>query len=216
MTNDPFEHDVAIPDPVATDAALPLPPPPVLSEPSATRGSVRRQAALLAAAVIVFEGWLIARHGIRNHVTVFVASFGIVVPLLFMALTFAGTMSVRANVLSVVRGGAFALVALIVGALLSSGVGDPSLRASYACVGLSSVMALVPLACGLWITRRAFAWGAGLRAASLGLAAGLLGAGAIRIVCPNDALPHLVLGHVLPVALITLIGFAVGKRSARS
>ena len=54
--------------------------------------------------------------------------------------------------------------------------------------------------------RRAVAVASGLRGAALGAAAGAWGGLAVFAFCPSGELQHLLVGHVLPVALFTLLG----------
>lgn len=213
----PEHHDAFdVPDVVDPASAASLPPLPVPREPSPTRRDVRTHGAVAAAVVLVFEAALVARHGVRSQLNASMVVFGVLVPLAFFGATLTSAVSTRASVQRVVRGVALSFAMLMVGAVLSSGSGDRTFHAALACIGLSSAMAIVPLVCALWILRHAFAWAVGVRATSLGIAAGLLGAGAIRIVCPNDALEHLFLGHIAPVVGITWIGFTIGRRICRA
>jgi hypothetical protein len=50
----------------------------------------------------------------------------------------------------------------------------------------------------------------GALGAALGAAAGAWGGILIDIHCPNDAVLHLALGHLAPIALFVLLGAALG------
>jgi hypothetical protein len=54
--------------------------------------------------------------------------------------------------------------------------------------------------------RRAVAVASGLRGAAIGAAAGAWGGLAVFVFCPSGELQHLLVGHVLPIALCTLLG----------
>lgn len=75
-----------------------------------------------------------------------------------------------------------------------------------------SVPALAILGAAL---RRAAAVASGLRAAALGAAAGAWGGFAVFVFCPSGNLQHLLVGHVLPVAVFTVIGAVALTRSLR-
>jgi hypothetical protein len=66
-----------------------------------------------------------------------------------------------------------------------------------------SVPALVILGTAL---RRAAAVSSRLRGAALGAAAGAWGGLAVFVFCPSGNLQHLLVGHVLPIAIFTLLG----------
>jgi hypothetical protein len=117
------------------------------------------------------------------------------------------------RVVPVVAGGGWALVLV---ASLTNG-GDPVQRVMalpfhWAClieiVGLSVVPGWALFA----MLRRAAplrrVWTAGLAV----LAAGALAAVATQLICPVDDPAHLLVGHVLPVAFLSVSGAIVGRR----
>jgi hypothetical protein len=59
--------------------------------------------------------------------------------------------------------------------------------------------------------RRAAAVSSGLRSAVLGAAAGAWGGLAVFVFCPSGNLQHLLVGHVLPIALFTVLGVTVAR-----
>jgi hypothetical protein len=59
--------------------------------------------------------------------------------------------------------------------------------------------------------RRAAAVSSGLRSAALGAAAGAWGGLAVFVFCPSGNLQHLLVGHVLPIALFTVLGVTVAR-----
>jgi hypothetical protein len=74
---------------------------------------------------------------------------------------------------------------------------------------LVSGPALAILAAAL---RRAAAVSSRLRGAALGAAAGAWGGFAVFVFCPSGNLQHLVVGHVLPIAIFTVLGAAALTR----
>jgi hypothetical protein len=75
-----------------------------------------------------------------------------------------------------------------------------------------SVPALAILAAAL---RRAAAVSSGLRGAAVGAAAGAWGGFAVFVFCPSGNLQHLLVGHVLPIAVFTVIGAFALTRTLR-
>jgi Protein of unknown function (DUF1109). len=63
--------------------------------------------------------------------------------------------------------------------------------------------------------RRAVAVASGLRGGALGAAAGAWGGLAVFAFCPSGETQHLLVGHVLPIALFTLLGGVVLSRALR-
>jgi hypothetical protein len=88
-------------------------------------------------------------------------------------------------------------------------------RPGLKCLGLSLATGVWPLVAGL-VARR----GAGgdplrpaLTGAALGLVAGALAWVAVDLWCPVAYVPHLALGHLLPLALLTGLGALAGARA---
>ncbi|HKR36170.1 MAG TPA: NrsF family protein [Steroidobacteraceae bacterium] len=77
---------------------------------------------------------------------------------------------------------------------------------------LVGVPALVIFAAAL---RRAAAVSSSLRGAALGAAAGAWAGFAVFVFCPSGNLQHLLVGHVLPIAIFTLIGAVAVTRALR-
>lgn len=75
-----------------------------------------------------------------------------------------------------------------------------------------SVPALAILAAAL---RRAAAVSSRLRGAALGAAAGAWGGFAVFVFCPSGNVQHLLVGHVLPIAIFTLLGAVALARVLR-
>lgn len=88
-------------------------------------------------------------------------------------------------------------------------------RPGFRCFAFSSVLALTPLLGVLWLRRGTDPVNPYLTAAAFGAAAG---AGAwvfVDLWCPVGYVPHLLLGHVAPIVLLTVLSAAVGSRLLR-
>lgn len=88
-------------------------------------------------------------------------------------------------------------------------------RPGFRCFAFSSVLALTPLLAVLWLRRGTDAVHPYLTAAAFGAAAG---AGAwvfVDLWCPVGYVPHLLLGHVAPIVLLTVLSALIGSRLLR-
>jgi len=74
------------------------------------------------------------------------------------------------------------------------------------CIFIGTIVSASTLAIFAVTLRRAVAVATGLRGAALGAAAGAWGGLAVFVFCPSGELQHLLVGHVLPIALFTLLG----------
>ena len=77
------------------------------------------------------------------------------------------------------------------------------------CILLASVVGISVLGIFAVALRRAVAVAAGLRGAALGAAAGSWAGLAVFAFCPSGELQHLLIGHVLPIVLLTLCGVRI-------
>ncbi len=80
------------------------------------------------------------------------------------------------------------------------------------CIFIASVVGAGVLAIFAVALRRAVAVAVGLRAAALGAAAGAWAGLAVFAFCPSGDLQHLLVGHVLPIVLLTLVGVRILQR----
>jgi hypothetical protein len=83
------------------------------------------------------------------------------------------------------------------------------------CLFIATVVSASVLAIFAGALRRAVAVASGLRGAALGAAAGAWGGLAVFVFCPSGEPQHLLVGHVLPIALFTLLGSATATRMLR-
>jgi Protein of unknown function (DUF1109). len=85
----------------------------------------------------------------------------------------------------------------------------------WRCIFIASVVSASVLAIFAVTLRRAVAVATRLRGAALGAAAGAWGGLAVFAFCPSGDTQHLLVGHVLPIVLFTLLGGVVLTRALR-
>jgi hypothetical protein len=83
------------------------------------------------------------------------------------------------------------------------------------CIFIASIVGASVLTTFAFTLRRAVAVAVGLRGAALGAAAGAWAGLAVFAFCPSGDLQHLLIGHVLPIALLTLCGVRIFQRWIR-
>lgn len=95
-----------------------------------------------------------------------------------------------------------------------TGTGDDGagIAPHVVCVVVAMVCALGPLAAFASVRRASDPVAPRLTGAAMGAAAGAWGALFIELHCAHTSASHIVLGHVLPVVLLTLLGAIVGGR----
>jgi hypothetical protein len=79
------------------------------------------------------------------------------------------------------------------------------------CLFIAAVVGVPVLSILATALRRAAAVSSGLRGAALGAAAGAWSGFAVFVFCPSGNLQHLLVGHVLPIAVFTVIGVALTR-----
>jgi hypothetical protein len=95
------------------------------------------------------------------------------------------------------------------------GYDDPFERAGYRCLALTLATAPWPFVALAYLGRRFDPVHPGLTGSALGAAAGAWAAVTVAIWCPLADPLHVVRGHVLPLALLALLGAAAGRRLFR-
>ena len=85
----------------------------------------------------------------------------------------------------------------------------------WRCILIATIVSASTLAIFAVALRRAVPVAGGLRGAALGAAAGAWGGLAVFAFCPSGELQHLLVGHVLPIALFTLLGAITLTRALR-
>ncbi|RYZ09785.1 MAG: DUF1109 family protein [Myxococcales bacterium] len=84
-------------------------------------------------------------------------------------------------------------------------------RPGFRCFYLSCACLAVPLACTFWALRGTVIAQAALRGAAAGAALGAAVWVLVDLNCPVAYVPHLLLGHVLPLLLAALAGASLGE-----
>jgi len=83
-------------------------------------------------------------------------------------------------------------------------------RPGYRCLGLSVTTGALPLLAALLSARRTVPMSPGVTGAALGAGAGLGSSWLVDLNCPVSYLPHLLLGHLLPIGILALVGGGAG------
>jgi hypothetical protein len=85
-------------------------------------------------------------------------------------------------------------------------------RPGFKCLGLGLVLAAFPLAAMLFSRRGTDAVHPGRAGMAIGIGVGLGAATLVDAWCPVAYVPHLLLGHLLPLALLGGVGFWLGRK----
>jgi hypothetical protein len=85
-------------------------------------------------------------------------------------------------------------------------------RPGARCFALTLAFSLCPLIALAFVRRGSDPTHPRSLGAALGVAAGTYAAVMVDVWCPIGNLSHVVLGHALPVVLLGLVGFAIGRR----
>ena len=88
-------------------------------------------------------------------------------------------------------------------------------RPGYRCLALSVVTGALPLLGALLSWRRTVPVSPLATGAAFGAGAGLGSALLVDLWCPVSYLPHLLLGHLLPIVVLALLGGVLGSRLLR-
>jgi hypothetical protein len=87
-----------------------------------------------------------------------------------------------------------------------------STRIGYRCLTFSLGLGSLPLFSALYTRRGTDPVHPSAAGLAIGVAVGLSVAVFVDLWCPVAYLPHLLLGHILPIGLLAMIGFIVGKK----
>jgi hypothetical protein len=85
-------------------------------------------------------------------------------------------------------------------------------RPGFRCLGLSLAMAAPLLLAFVVIRRRSDPVHPGIAGAVLGITAGVAAGTLVDLWCPIAYLPHVLLGHILPLVVVASVGAWVGRR----
>jgi hypothetical protein len=84
-------------------------------------------------------------------------------------------------------------------------------RIGFRCLNLGLLMGVPPLFALLFVRRRTDPTHPQLAGLSAGASVGLCVALFVDMWCPVAYLPHFLIGHILPIALLALAGLSIGK-----
>ena len=85
-------------------------------------------------------------------------------------------------------------------------------RMGFRCLQLSLLLGVLPLSALLFARRGTDPTHPGVAAFSFGVSVGLCVALFVDLWCPVGYVPHVLLGHMLPIGLLGLAGFCMGKK----
>lgn len=91
------------------------------------------------------------------------------------------------------------------------GLAEWPTRAGFKCLGVCLSTGILPLVAAVYARRFSDPMHPVLSGAALGAAAGAFAAFLVDLWCPVAYLPHLLLGHVLPLVLLTVVGAVLGR-----
>jgi hypothetical protein len=192
----------------------------VATVPSATRPEARRRAAAslllsLAAALAVFAGagGLAPGEGRPRGVTLVIAGgWGLFCAGLSALVLRRGgsTLGRRPAVLLLAALAAPVALAVWLHAFHGAYV-EPFARVGWRCLGGTLLMASPPLASLLVLRRGAEPRHPGALGAGIGAVCGAWAAALVDLWCPLTNLPHVLLGHVLPLGLLVALGTLAGR-----
>jgi hypothetical protein len=222
----------AIGDPFADEASAPLramgpPPVPSAEGASPTRSRVHASRRIAFVAALIFEVAFVIVDPHRRDLagaSGLELAVGLAIPLATAAAAFMAATRRGAHGMGL-SAGAIATLALTAPVLfiLATLVGAPAVasdpsfwRHAEGCATVTSILALGPMALGLWSFRRAFAVAATWRTAALGVAAGALAAAAMSLACPLTGAWHVILGHGTMMIVAGLAGAWLAPAVSRS
>ena len=85
-------------------------------------------------------------------------------------------------------------------------------RPGARCFALTLTFAAIPFGAGTFTRRSSDPTHPGSLGAALGVATAMYASVLVDFWCPVGYVGHVLLGHVLPIALAAALGFAVGRR----
>jgi hypothetical protein len=88
-------------------------------------------------------------------------------------------------------------------------------RPGFRCLGLSLAMAVPLLVAFVVVRRRSDPLHPGFAGSALGIAAGVFAGTLVDLWCPIAYLPHVLLGHIVPLLVVAAFGAWAGRRFLR-
>jgi len=212
-----------IPDPAVHLASAPIPPPLPPAEPSPTRLDRRRRAWAATAFTVAWLLVTVGLIGLRPDLASLVAMapiagwslggavvLGVVLRPQARGLP-AGVRAVQHAVWVVPA--AYALGAGLIAAPSHVPLAWATVRT---CIGVSTVIALGPLAAAALFLRGSFLSAPGWRGAAIGGLAGLAGSIGVHAHCPLHDIGHLLTAHGAAIGLAAVAGALLGRLGGRA
>ncbi len=217
-----------IPDPFADSVEPPecrLNPANMAASPSRHHLSAVRAAAVGGA--VAFDGaWVLfieRRPDLRSIPAVQLA-VGLAVPLIAALVAVAavarrgefGLGEPKARTVTMAVASA-ALFAVATAALAPPSLADDLFwRRAVGCMMVTGLLAIGPLALGIFAFRRAFVAASASHAGALGTASGAFAAATMSLVCPINGASHVIVGHGATIVVAAVVGAALGRRICRA
>jgi hypothetical protein len=85
-------------------------------------------------------------------------------------------------------------------------------RVGFRCLGLSVAMAVPRLLAFVAFRRRSDPVHPGIAGAALGITAGVFAGALVDLWCPIAYVPHVLVGHILPLVVVAACGAWAGRR----
>ena len=218
-----------IPDPLQGRVAAPVRRGVTLAEVSPARSAVRGRRWAALGASLAWVAVNIGGYGLRPDIDTLPFSYLIVqvlAPYALAVVALSGALhpgrfglgADRRVLVGLTLAGPvlFALLAFWGSEFYPEALRDGALAGSLPCLETTMFWAVVPLGLAALTLRRAFASGAGWRAALVGGSCGLLAGGTINLHCPNADVLHIVVGHELPMVVTSVVGAMVMARWTRA
>jgi hypothetical protein len=200
----------------------------VQAEPTPTQAARRRQAVvLLTIGAAISLATFVCAGGVRCYerppLLVFVTAFGwLAATIIALAIAFARGRSPLGRpttwLLALVVAAPVLLLAWKVAVTLPFGPESMVYwdeKLGFRCLELSLGTGLPLLVALAFARRRSVPVRPGLTGAALGMAAGIAAGSLVDLWCPVGYLPHLLLGHILPLVVLAGLGALLGRRLIR-
>jgi hypothetical protein len=216
-----------IPDPLAA----PQGEPPLMKAPtgsaSPTRERVRRNRAIAAAAIVVYEiGWLLVveHRGDMASLPAWTIALGLIIPLAAAALAL-GAVTGRGRRGLGIGAPWLAVLSLLPPLLFAAATfltSPPDAEAgrfwdlAVRCMGVTALLTTGPLVLGAFVFRHAFVAASGWRTAALGVTCGALAAATMSLACVHTGALHVVVGHGAMILVGGMVGALIGRRITRA
>jgi hypothetical protein len=193
----------------------------IAATPAPTRPEGRRRSLVLAAASAalalgIFESAGGMGHAAGRPMTITLAiagGWGLITALISGALLWRGRSMLGRSPAVLLGGALFIPVALTIWMHLFAGTyAEPFPRLGLRCLGYTLAMSALPMLSFLRLRRGVEPRGPWALGAAIGACCGASTGVLVDLWCPLTNMPHVLVGHVLPIVLLIGIGTALGTR----